>query len=322
MECAMVLGKRGMRRVHLVDAEDDLGGIMRWVPRLPGLGEWARVVNYRRVQLDKLRNVEVVLGTRLDPEGVLGYGADLVVIATGSRWAGDGLSGTTHAPIPGADAALPHVLTPEQLMVEGKEVPGGRVLVYDCDGYYMGVGLAEKLAREGKHVTFLTPFSLVSPYSTFTHEAPRLNRQLHALGVELRPEHMVERIEPGRVHGCHVYATDRPLQWDVDAVVLTTQRVSNDGLYRVLSERRDELEGEGIGGLYRIGDCVAPRLIADAIFDGHRLAREIDSDDPEIPLPFIRENRVLGATDADYDATLEATPSGDYRPSSVPGRAG
>jgi len=317
MECAIVLGKRGLRRVHLVDEGDDLGGIMRWVPRLPGLGEWGRIVNYRRIQLGKLRNVEVVLGARLDADAVLTYGADLVVVATGAHWASDGLSGTTHAPIPGADAALPHVLTPEQVMVDGKEVPGDRVLVYDCEGDYMGVGLAEKLAREGKQVTFVTPFSLVSPYSTFTLEAPRLNRQLRALGVELLPEHMVESIEPGRVRGCHAYATELPLEWDIDAVVLTTQRVSSDGLYRELTGRRDQLASEGIQGLYRIGDCVAPRLAADAIFDGHRLAREIDSDDPETPLPFIRENRVLGATDADYDATLVSLPAGDYRPSSL-----
>jgi dimethylamine/trimethylamine dehydrogenase len=320
MECAMVLGRRGMRRIHLVDAEDELGGTMRWVPRLPGLGEWGRIVNHRRIQLAKLPNVQVVAGTRLDADAVLAYGADLVVVATGARWAADGLSGTTHAPVPGADASLPHVLTPEQIMVDGKSVPGERVLVYDTDGYYMGVGLAELLARQGHRVTLATPFGIVSPFSTFTLEAPRLNRQLHALGVELLPEHMVERIEPGRVHGCHVYATGRPLEWEVDAVVLATQRVSNDALYRALSQRRDELSGEGIRGLHRIGDCVAPRLVADAIFDGHRLAREIDSDDPETPLPFIRENRVLGATDEEYDSTLRTRPSGDYVPSSRPGR--
>ena len=55
MECAIVLAKRGMRRVHLVDGADELGGIMRWVPQLPGLGEWARVVNYRRIQIEKLQ---------------------------------------------------------------------------------------------------------------------------------------------------------------------------------------------------------------------------------------------------------------------------
>jgi hypothetical protein len=34
-------------------------------------------------------------------------------------------------------------------------------------------------------------------------------------------------------------------------------------------------------------------LIADVIFDGHRLAREIDSPNPEEPLPYKRERRVI-----------------------------
>ena len=40
-----------------------MGGIMRWIPQLPGLGEWARVVNYRRIQIDKLKNVEFIPST-------------------------------------------------------------------------------------------------------------------------------------------------------------------------------------------------------------------------------------------------------------------
>ena len=84
MECALVLGKRGMRRVHLVDADADIGGLIRWVPQLPGLGEWARVANYRKIQLDKLKNVEVLTGTRLDAKAVHDYGADIVIVATGS----------------------------------------------------------------------------------------------------------------------------------------------------------------------------------------------------------------------------------------------
>jgi len=53
--------------------------------------------------------------------------------------------------------------------------------------------------------------------------------------------------------------------------VLVTHRLS-DGLYGELRSDPDALEREGITGLYRVGDCVEPRLIADAIFDGHRLA--------------------------------------------------
>jgi dimethylamine/trimethylamine dehydrogenase len=63
-----------------------------------------------------------------------------------------------------------------------------------------------------------------------------------------------------------------------------TQRVSREALYLALAGDRGPLEG-----VYRVGDCVAPRLIADAIWDGHRLAREIDSPDPAQPLPHLRE---------------------------------
>ena len=34
--------------------------------------------------------------------------------------------------------------------------------------------------------------------------------------------------------------------------------------------------------------------IADAIFDGHRLAREFECDNPQFALPYIRERQVWG----------------------------
>ena len=52
LECARVLGERGMRRVHLVDDQaEELGGSMRWISALPGLGEWGRVIDYRKIAL-------------------------------------------------------------------------------------------------------------------------------------------------------------------------------------------------------------------------------------------------------------------------------
>ena len=49
-------------------------------------------------------------------------------------------------------------------------------------------------------------------------------------------------------------------------------------------------------------------MVADCVFDGHRLAREIDSADPSQMAPFIREIRQLGGyTDADYDGQLAST---------------
>jgi dimethylamine/trimethylamine dehydrogenase len=296
MECAMVLGKRGMRRVHLVDAEEDMGGIMRWIPQLPGLGEWARVVNYRKIQIDKLRNVEFVPGTTLDASGVKEYGAEIVVIATGGYWATDGLNGCTHDAIPGADASQPWCLTPEQIMRDGKGVSGNSVVIVDNDGYFMGVSLAEKLASEGNKVTLMTHLGHIAPYMHFTLEAPNQHRKLHRLGVDIVTYHIPSRIEQGAVTATHVYDEEaHERTWEADAVVLVTQRRSNEALYRELKDRVgfDALREEEIIGCYRIGDCEAPRLIADCVFSGHRLAREIDSENPEVPKPFIRERRVI-----------------------------
>lgn len=304
MECATVLAQRGFEHVHLVDADRQLGGHLRWVTSLPGLSEWRRLIDHRLIQIEQLRNVTFVPGKRLTPDDVLDYGADIVVVATGSRWVSDGLNGFTHEPVPGADATQPHVLTPEQIMVEGKRPPGERVVVYDCEGYFMGASMAEVLALRGHRVTYVTPMTEFAPYLVYTLENTRMYQSLERLGVEMVDQHLVTRIEPAGVTGRHVVGESSSVAWEADAVVLCTQRLSDVGLYRRLELDREGRASAGIEGLYRIGDCVVPRIVAEAVFDGHRLGREIDADDPANPLPFIRERRVLGETDAGFDDVL------------------
>jgi dimethylamine/trimethylamine dehydrogenase len=289
MECAMVLGKRGMSAVHLVDEQDAIGGSVRAISAYPHLGEWGRVITYRQVQLDRLENVEVIRGTRLDAEGVLTYGAEIVVLATGAYWRADGMNGPTQAPIPGAE--LDFVYTPEQVSAAGGAIDGEHVLVYDTDGYFTAVGMAEMLLAAGKRVTILTPFPNLSPFMFLTGEAFRVNRELRVQGVEIVPNHLLSEIARGALRGQNVWApaTWDPVTWQADAVVLVTQREPRDALYRELTADRARLQAEGIEAVYRIGDCLAPRTIAEDIFDGHRLAREIDSADPASPLPYLRE---------------------------------
>jgi dimethylamine/trimethylamine dehydrogenase len=306
MECAVVLGKRGVRRVHVVDAGEELGGALNWVARLPGLGEWHRVIDVRIGELRRLKNVEVILGQQLDAEAVLEYGADVVISAIGSYWDPDGVNGFTHAPVVGASADLPNVLTPEQIMVEGKAIAGDKALVYDSDGYFMGSCLAERLATEGKEVTLVTPIPSVAPFGYFTHEDTETFRRLSGLGVEQVVSHVVLEWAGDHALGAPVdnVAGTAPALWDADALVLVTQRLPRDGLYRqLMGPRSDRTKGDA-PRVYRIGDCVAPRLIADCVFDGHRLAREIDTANPAVPLPFIRENRVLGPGDENHEARL------------------
>jgi len=290
MECAMVLGKRGMSAVHLVEAQEAIGGSVRQISAYPNLGEWARVINYRQIQLEKLADVQVITGTRLDSEAVLEYGAEIVVVATGARWRADGMNGPTQTTIPGAEHDF--VYTPEQVAQASGHIDGEHVLVYDTDGYFTAVGMAEMLLAAGKRVTVLTPFPNFASFMFFTGEAFRVNREIRAKGAVVIPSHLLLEITPAGLRGQGVWAPDA-VQWEADAVVLVTQREPIDTLYHELTADPARLEAEGIEAVYRIGDCLAPRTIAENIFDGHRLAREIDSADPSTPLPYLRELPVV-----------------------------
>jgi dimethylamine/trimethylamine dehydrogenase len=290
LECAIVLAKRGIQQIHLVEARNEIGGHLNWVTHLPGLAEWRRLLDYRKVQLDKQPKIKIIMGTKLDTQDVLGYGSDVVILATGSHWATDGNNRIDRAPIPGARSELPYVFTPEQIMLNEKPVMGDNVLVYDVEGYFMGASIAEKLARDGHKVHLVTPFPSMSPYMDLTGENLNMVPLMHKLGIDMVTSHLLRSIQEGKVIGFWGVAPDVPVDWVVDSVVLVTSRVPDDNLYHELISDPGSLFQVGIKGVYRVGDCVAPRMcVADAVFDAHRLAQEIDTDNPEEPLPFFRE---------------------------------
>ena len=169
------------------------------------------------------------------------------------------------------------------------------MLVYDCEGYFMGASLAEKLARDGLRVTLVTPHATVGPYMAFTTEAIYMRKTLARLGVEMITDRVVRQIDPGAIAGGPLSDPASTTVWDADSIILITQRNSSDAIYRELRSTPDRLAREGITGLYRIGDCIEPRLIAECIFDGHRLGREIDSENPASPRTATRENLVLAS---------------------------
>jgi len=282
MEAALVLGRRGFEAVHLVDAEDEIGGRIRWTRRLPTLGDWGRVADWRRTQLAQLDNVEVITGRRLTPDEVRDYGAGIVILATGSRWSDDGSQpGTVKVITDGVGS-----LTPERIML-GERPRGQRVAVYDCDGYYVGPGIAELLAAEGYQVHLVTPEEVVSPMSDGTLEGPMLRQHLHDVGVAMHAGVTVRHRTPAGVSGETQYGD----QWDlgVDDLVLVTHQVPCDDLYRELMADPTALAEAGVEELYLIGDAQSPRWISEAVFDGHRLARELDLPHPRFPAPVRRD---------------------------------
>jgi dimethylamine/trimethylamine dehydrogenase len=303
MECAMVLGKRGLRNVHLVDASAQIGGSINWVSRLPGRHEWRRLIEYREHQLSKLPNVEVILNTSFTPEEALDYGAGIIIVATGSHYSRDGIDPYTRLPF-GFDPVLgKRLLTPEQILRD-KVTVGKRVVVVDSDGYFMGPGLAELLAKAGHEVILATKGEHIGEYQRLTGEISHTLNDLRCLGVQLHTQTAVTAESPSTVRLSNL---DRGTETvEIDNVVLVGTRSSEASMYRGLTQMRDQWPENEISAVHRIGDCVRPHFIADAIFSGHRLAREIDSPNPAKQLPFVRERRIIDATEADYELGARA----------------
>ncbi|MGE3875993.1 MAG: FAD-dependent oxidoreductase [Parvibaculaceae bacterium] len=314
LECARVLGKRGYE-VHLVEAREQLGGHLRDIVRLPGLAEWGRVYDYRESQIARMPNVTVMRGTGLvTAEDILNYGARRVVLATGARWVGNGLGASGPDPIPGIDSSLDHFVTPEQFFA-GKAI-GDRVVVLDSDGYFMAISIAEILADQGKKVTLVTHLDTVAPMAGLTLEGYNLRRMMREKGIGERLAHWVERVEKGP-EGVEVALYDlyrdgsrrtakpetgvypRRLgnALDIlhcDSVVLCTAREAKSELYDDLVALKPRWPEARLDTVVRSGDCLAPRYLADAIFDGHRIAREFESVNPERPRAIIRERQIWG----------------------------
>jgi len=295
LECAMVLGKRGFENVHLVDAASEVGGCLNWITKLPGRQEWRHVIEYRELQLSKLRNVTTILNTRLTADDILDYGAELIILATGSHYAADAVSPYNRRPL-ALETFAGTVCCPEDVMA-GEPTLGDRVLVWDADGYFVGPGVAEHLAKLGLDVVAVTPASTFGAYLGYTMEQAQMTADLRGLGVRIFPSSSLGEI---RAKSVRIDTLSGAVELDVDSLVVVGQRVADSTLHRELHERRVEWSEAGVSDVYNIGDSVRPSFIADAVFSGHRLAREIDCANPHDPQPYIRERRLLDASELDF----------------------
>jgi dimethylamine/trimethylamine dehydrogenase len=312
-EAARVLLERGYT-VHLYDTAEKIGGHLNGVATLPGLGEWSYHRDYRETQITKLlkksKQSQLMLGQKpITADEILNYGADKVVIATGSSWNTNGVNCLSHDVIPGADASRPDQLTPEQV-IAGKKAIGKRVVILNADTYFMAPSLAEKLAAAGHEVTLVSGVHLAN-YMHFTLEYPNMMRRLHELHVTEIGDHFCSKIEPGRLEIYNIWGEgskrtyrgpgvlprdpNKTQRWlEFDSLVLVTGRHSEDALHRELKARQGEWGQHGIKSVYLIGDAEAPRLIADATFTGQRIAREIEEANAQIPKAYKRETVAWG----------------------------
>jgi dimethylamine/trimethylamine dehydrogenase len=223
------------------------------------------------MQINKMPNVTIYRDNRVSADDVLGFGAERVVLATGCHWRRDGYGRSNGGAIPGLDRAK--VFTPDDIM--RGVLPDGPVLLFDDDAFYIGTVLADVLRAAGREVIYVTADDTIASWSVNTHEYRHIQKRLREVDVRMVTGHnLLEADAEGVRLGC-VY-TDREQRVPCASILLITARLPNDGLQQALAARQHEWRDANVESVTAIGDCLAPGLIAHAVYAGHRYAQELD----------------------------------------------
>ena len=279
LECAMQLARRGYR-VTLAEARAEPGGRVMGEGALPGLAAWRRVADYRLTDLRQRGNVESYTDSPLDAAQVVELGIPNVFMATGSRWRADGRGRSMPRGIPIANGA--RVLTPDDIIEGRMPPPGAPVLLFDDDQGYLGGVLAEKLARAGHRVIFVTPSAQVSPFTEHTLEQSRVQARLIELDVQIVTAQALAALDADHARLRCVH-TGRETTRECTAALLVTERIPETTLYDAL-----RLNDTGLRHLELMGDALVPGLIADAVHSGHRAARDFERSEGDITADLYR----------------------------------
>jgi len=254
MEAARVAAARG-HRVVLFERADELGGNALVTAQQPGREEMIGITRWLAGQMAK-QGVDVRLNTEATLDRVSAEQPDVVVVATGAR--------STEPDRAGSGAGVQIVSA--WSVLSGDVEPGRNVLVVDHTGKQLGCAVAERVADRGGHAEVVSrqfhpaiDFGLTNTVSLY--------RRLFAKSVELTPHHDLRSIDKGVVTIFNYYNQRERQIESLDMVVIVTNPIPNDALLAPL--RSTGLE------VHAVGDCVAPRDIEYATYEGHRVARLI-----------------------------------------------
>ena len=171
-------------------------------------------------------------------------------------------------------------MTPDDVMDGIRPGPGPLVIYDDDHGYLAGV-LATQLADQGHEVTFVTTANMVSPFTELTLEQGRVQKSLLERGVTILTAQAVAGVETSVCRLACVY-TGQTSEIDCGTALLVTRRDRVTSLY-------DELRGHpDLSHVELIGDAAAPGLIADAVYSGHRAARNFERPAEEVEQEYFR----------------------------------
>lgn len=248
MQAALIAAERG-HQVELYEQSDFLGGQAYLAGQVPTYFSLSRVVFNLERKLRRL-NVPIHLQRRVTNQTVALARPDVVILATGSS--------PRPSQIPGSD--LPHVH--EALDVLAQKVHPWRDVAV-LGGGLIGSCVAEYLAHHGHRVTMIKRSILITPSAGMTMRKTHVG-DLNRRGVKILTGAEVMAIQR---EGVVVKQFDTEQLLPFDSVVLAR------GMRPSISEWED-FAPQGLE-VYRVGDCVEPREILEAIHEAFHVARQI-----------------------------------------------
>ncbi len=248
LKAAEIAARRG-HAVTLHEREPELGGRLRRVRALGDAAELFRSVEWLEHELGDL-GVDVRLGKEADEAAIAG--ADVVVLATGSRPAPDRIGDT--------DGSLP-VLSIDDAVA--RDTFAGRVLFVDLRGDLESALCAEHVAACGGEVTIVTPYLGPGPYLGFTHMNDVLTR-LYRLGCTIEASTVFGGVGGGEAITRHVHSGE-VRQRPFDLVVAGCPGRADATLSHAVQRAGKRL--------LVVGDAVAPRTAMHAFREGDEVGR-------------------------------------------------
>ncbi len=248
MKAAAVAAQRG-HNVTLYEASSKLGGQTLLAQCLPGRAEFGGIVTNLQHEM-KQAGVRVVTGTRVSRPLIDAACPDAVIIATGAL--------PYRPEIKGQDEA--RIVDAWQLL-QGNADVGANVVIADWRGDWIGLGLAEKLARNGCHVR------LAVNGVTAGHMLPQYVRDkwlgdLHRLGVAIITYARLFGVDSDTVYLQNTTSGEAMICEGTDTLVTALGHQSVTDLEAELSDWHGET--------HIIGDCLSPRSAEEAVLEGLR----------------------------------------------------
>ncbi|WP_435159083.1 mycofactocin system FadH/OYE family oxidoreductase 1 [Amycolatopsis sacchari] len=237
LEAARVLAMRG-HRVELRERSDHLGGMLRVAARVGGRSRLARLADWLESEVSRL-GVRVITGVEVTdvPEGA--------IVATGS--------------VPGPRNYAVHGRVVDVVdFLNGAELPPGPVVVADPVGDFVGVGMAELLAAQGRPTTIVSQDQVIGTQLALTGDLADANTRLQQAGVTLAKRSLLREVRPDHVVLEDVFTAERR-ELPAAVVVHCGHRLPDT-----------------LPGALRAGDCVAPRTVHEAILEGRRAALSVN----------------------------------------------